>query len=248
LSWLEKHLTCVLPMTPPTFDPFWNEEYAKGIFPRCPYDMVFSFIYRNINKDANRSNIRILEVGCGSGNNIWFGATEGFSMTGIDGSHEAIEYARSRLKKDGLSADLTVGDFTALPYRANNFDLVFDRAAITNCGLSQAKRTVEEIYRVLIPGGKFFFNSYSELHSTAKSGSLTEDNLIVDAPGGSLAGSGQICFYSENQVKELFPHPWQIESIKHMVETELRESDQEDVHAEFRAIVLKPIGQGTVSS
>ncbi|MFZ0504002.1 MAG: class I SAM-dependent methyltransferase [Chthoniobacterales bacterium] len=229
-------------MTAPSFDPFWDEHYAKGDFPRCPYDIVFSFIYRNTKSETSRSNIRILEVGCGSGNNIWFGATEGFLMTGIDASHEALEFARARLKKDGLSADLTVGDFTTLPYKANNFHLVFDRGAITHCGLSQAKRAVQEIYRVLIPGGKFFFNCYSKSHTTAQSGRLTEDNLVVDTTGGSIAGSGQICFYSESQVKELFPQPWQIESIKHMVVTELCERDREDVHAEFRAIVLKPNG------
>jgi SAM-dependent methyltransferase len=169
-------------------------------------------------------------------------------MTGIDASHEAIEFARSRLKKDGLSADLSVGDFTTLPFTANHFHLAFDRGALTHCGFSQARRAVDEIYRVLIPGGKFFFNCYSEAHTTAKGGRLTEDHLIVDTTGGSIAGSGQICFYSESQVKELFPHPWRIESIKHMVETQLCEGDQEDVHAEFRAIVLKPTGQERLGS
>jgi SAM-dependent methyltransferase len=231
-------------MTAPSFDPFWNEHYAKGKFPRCPYDVVFSFIYRNINKDVARSSIRILEVGCGAGNNIWFGAKEGFLMTGIDGSREAIEYARNRLIKDGLNADLTVGDFTSLPYPANSFDLVFDRAGLTHCGFSQAKKAVQEIHRVLTPGGKFFFNAYSKSHSTAQSGHLIEDNLVVDANSGSISGFGQICFYSKNQIKELFPLPWQIESIKHMVVTEvLSEGAPEDIHAEFRAIILKPIAQ-----
>jgi len=225
-------------MTAPSFDPIWREKYAQGHVVRCPYDTVFSFIYRNAPKNKERSQVSILEVGCGPGNNIWFGATEGFSMTGIDGSPEAIDYAKNRILAAGLKADLIVGDFTHLPFSERTFDLVIDRAGLTHSGLSQAKKAVLEIYRVLVSGGKFFCNTYSSFHTTAKSGRVKEDNLTVGTTSGSLAGWGQVCFYTREQMESLFPSPWNIESLKHLVITEAR-GRTKDVHAEWRAIVYK---------
>ena len=38
------------PMTAPSFDPFWNEQYAKGIFHGVPMISFLVLLYRNINK------------------------------------------------------------------------------------------------------------------------------------------------------------------------------------------------------
>jgi SAM-dependent methyltransferase len=221
-----------------SFDPIWREKYARGHVVRCPYDIVFSFIYRNVRTNTERSQVRILEVGCGSGNNIWFGATEGFNMTGVDASQEAIEYAKKRLLASGLKAHLIVADFTQLPFSDRTFDLVIDRAGLTHCGQSQAIKAVHEIHRVLVVGGKFFCNTYSSFHSTAKGGQIKEDNLTVQTTTGSLAGWGQVCFYTRDQMKSLLPPPWHIESLKHLLITETLD-EAEDVHAEWRAIVSK---------
>jgi SAM-dependent methyltransferase len=224
-------------MTNPSFDPIWSEKYAHGLAVRAPYDCVVSFVYRN--KPAkDRSAIRILEVGCGTGNNVWYLAREGFALSGVDASPEAISYARDRLAEDNVTADLRVSDFTELPFSDNWFDLVFDRAALTNCGLSFARNAVSEVFRVLVPGGKFFINPYSSEHTSAKSGRLVDDNLTVDINGGSLVGCGQICFYDQAQLESLFPGPWQILSLEHVVITEAWAP--KEIHAEWWGRAQKP--------
>jgi SAM-dependent methyltransferase len=224
-------------MTNPSFDPIWREKYAHGLAVRAPYDCVVSFVHRN--KPAkDRSEIRILEVGCGTGNNVWYLAREGFAMSAIDASPEAISYARNRLTEDNLTADLRVSDFTELPFSDSTFDLVFDRCSLTNCGLSFARKAVSEVSRVLVPGGKFFINPYSSEHTSAKSGRLVEDNLTVDINGGSLVGCGQICFYNQAQLESLFPAPWQILSLEHLVISEVWAA--KEIHAEWLGRALKP--------
>lgn len=225
-------------MTNPSFDPIWREKYARGLAVRAPYDCVVSFVYRNLPAKRQRSDIRILEVGCGTGNNVWYLAREGFSLSGVDASPEAISYASERLREDKLSANLQVGDFTRLPYPDNTFDLIFDRAALTNCGLSFARQAVAEIHRVLAPGGKFFINPYSSEHTSAKKGRLVEDNLTVDIEGGSLVGCGQICFYNQAQLESLFPAPWRILSLEHVVISEVWAA--KEIHAEWWGRALKP--------
>ena len=64
-----------------------------------------------------RKNIRILEVGCGSGANLWMLAKEGFSVFGLDSSETGLENARGHLQgKWGVQADLECGSVTALQY------------------------------------------------------------------------------------------------------------------------------------
>jgi SAM-dependent methyltransferase len=224
-------------MTAPSFDPIWREKYAQGLEIRAPYDCIVSFVFRNRPKKA-RSEIRILEVGCGTGNNVWYLSREGFSVSGIDGSPEAISYASQRLKEDRLAADLRVGDFTQLPFPENTFDLVYDRGSLTCCGLSSAKRAVQEIYRVLVHGGKFFFNPYSAEHTSAKSGQQLEDNLTVNIDRGNLVGCGQLCFYNRAEVEGLLREPWKVESLSHLHISELL-GQTADIHAEWRVVARK---------
>ena len=46
-----------------------------------------------------RAKLRILEVGCGSGGNLWMLAHEGFDTYGVDFSPTSIKLAKSSLKK-----------------------------------------------------------------------------------------------------------------------------------------------------
>ena len=136
-----------------SFDPIWEELYGQGSIARCPYDFVASFAFRNAPKDKARKDIKILEIGCGSGNNLWFLAQEGFSVSGVDGSAAAIDAAKRRFTDDGLTGDLTAGDFTKLAHPNSSFDLVIDRGALTCCGTSSIKKAIAEVSRVLKSGG-----------------------------------------------------------------------------------------------
>ncbi len=50
----------------------------------------------------------VLDVGCGSGNNVIYLATQGFACHGIDIAPTAITYARQKASKEGVkpNADL----------------------------------------------------------------------------------------------------------------------------------------------
>ena len=81
------------------FDPVWEQKYSSGHAERYPWDAVVTFIFRNYPRNVARENVRILEVGFGTGPNLWFASREGFSVSGIEGSQSAVDYARSRFRK-----------------------------------------------------------------------------------------------------------------------------------------------------
>ncbi len=198
-----------------SFDPIWEEKYKAGHQQRAPWDEVVSFLFRNIPKNRPRTNIRILEVGCGTGSNLWFAAKEGFDVYGIDGSPTAIEVARKRFTEDKLKGDLRVGDFTELPYDDSQFDLIIDRYALSCCGTTAIKKAINEIHRVLKPGGKFFFTPASEEDESWRSGRRGDDGVIVDIQQGHNAGVGQLRFLSRDEIDDFLPRKiWDIQSIE----------------------------------
>jgi ubiquinone/menaquinone biosynthesis C-methylase UbiE len=221
-----------------TFDPIWEDKYSQGFSQRYPWDAVVSFVLRYYPDHKPRHTVRILEVGCGTGSNLWFAAREGFSVSGIDASPSAIKYAQKRFSEDNLTGDFRTGSFTQLPFENNYFDLVIDRAAITCCGFSVAQQTVAEIRRVLQPGGKFYFNPYSDRHSSYVSGRPGSDRLTLDISAGTLVGVGQICLYGRREVDALFAQSWQVLSVQHLEIIEQIEP-QYIVHSEWRAIAQK---------
>ena len=220
-----------------TFDPIWEDKYSSGHMERYPWDSVVSFVLKNLPKDKPRSAIHVLEVGCGTGSNLWFAAREGLSVSGVDGSESAINAAKLRFKEEGLLGDLRIADFTSLPFEDKYFDLVIDRGALVCCGFSVCKLAISEIHRVMKKGGRFFFNPYSDRHSSYSAGIPGLDGLILGISAGSMVGVGQICLYGRQQV-ELALGDFRIVSLQHSEHTEMLNPGWM-VHAEWRAIAEK---------
>jgi SAM-dependent methyltransferase len=144
-------------------DRMWEQSfYQSGKFARCPYDYVASFVFRNAPPKV-RNEVRILEVGCGTGNNSWFLSQEGFACYGTDGAPSAINYAKARC---GPACDLRLAEFPHIPFPEEHFDLAFDRAAICYTSFEIARVTIENVRRALRTGGRFLFTPYS-FHSAA---------------------------------------------------------------------------------
>ncbi len=221
--------------------PIWEDIYSEGkALNRYPFDQVVSFIYRNYSRAKPRAETKILEIGCGAGNNLWFAAREGFTVAGVDGSPSAIEFARKRFAEEGLQGDLRVADFIHLPFADNSFDFVIDRAALTCSGTSAARKTIAEVRRVLIPDGKFFFNPYSDHHSSYVAGQPGQDDLTVNIHGGTLVDIGPLRFYGKRDLLDLFRTGWQVLSLRHVEITEELEPLY-NCHAEWILIAQKVV-------
>jgi len=220
-----------------SFDPIWEKKYSSGHMERYPWDSVVSFVFRNYPRNKQRKDVKVLEVGCGTGSNLWFAAREGFSVAGVDGSPSAIEAAQRRFSEDCLSGDLIVADFTKLPFEDNQFDLVIDRGSLVCCGLLAGKQAIREIHRVMCPSGRFFFNPYSDRHSSCSSGRKGPDGLTLDIADGAMVGVGQICFYGRQHVIDALSD-FSIISLQHMEWAEVL-CPSWDVHAEWRVIAEK---------
>jgi SAM-dependent methyltransferase len=221
-----------------SFDAIWEEKYASGHQQRYPWDCVVSFVFRNAPKNSARSETTILEVGCGTGGNLWFAAREGFRVIGVDGSASAIAAAKKRFADEGLAGDLRVADFVTLPFDDASADLAIDRGALTCCGTIALKSAIAEVHRVLRPGGRFLFNPYADSHSSARSGMPGPDGLTVNISAGTLTGVGHIRFASRTDLSELLAVGWKILSLDRIERCDMLRPEG-TIHAEWLVVAEK---------
>ena len=219
-------------------DVVWEAKYAAGHSQRYPWDAVVSFVFGYAPKERPREEVRILEVGCGTGSNLWFAAREGFEVSGIDGSPTAIARARERFGSDGLKGELLVSEFGLLPFKNDSFDLAIDRGALTCVGYEDGKVAVAEVARVLRQRGFFLFNPYSKRHSSSLAGTLGADGRVENITKGTLVGVGGICFYERKEVVEALSAPWCIRALEHIERTDVLD-EHCLVHAEWRVVAEK---------
>jgi len=92
----------------------------------------------------------VLDLGCGSGENIIPLVHRGAHVVGVDISPELISIAQLRLDKAGLSAIVRVGSAYQTGMADDSVDVVFCRSLIHHLDIARAR---EEMRRVLRPGG-----------------------------------------------------------------------------------------------
>jgi SAM-dependent methyltransferase len=159
-----------------SWDDNWETVYlARGYRAKYPNESLIRFMVGSYNSELNRNKIRVLDIGCGPGANVWYLAKEGFSTYGIDGSPKAIQLCRDRLKNEGLAANISVGDIAELPYESEFFDAVVDVASIQHNAPENIQIILDEVARVLVNGGRLFswVRAYCDLNA---------DNSIVGNP------------------------------------------------------------------
>jgi ubiquinone/menaquinone biosynthesis C-methylase UbiE len=103
-----------------------------------------------------RRNIRVLEIGCGSGANLWMIAREGFEAHGLDISAVSLDLCREMLTHWGTSATLACSSMTEIAYPDATFDAVVDVFSSYCLDEKDFAICLDEVTRVLKPGGRFF--------------------------------------------------------------------------------------------
>jgi ubiquinone/menaquinone biosynthesis C-methylase UbiE len=95
---------------------------------------------------------QVLEIAPGPGYfAIELAKLGGYRISGLDISHTFVEIARKNAVESGVDVDFRQGNAASMPFDSKTFDFLLCRAAFKN--FSQPVRALEEMYRVLKPGG-----------------------------------------------------------------------------------------------
>jgi SAM-dependent methyltransferase len=107
------------------------------------------FRYRAIEKHiaASKPGFRVLDVGCGQGDNLKRLVRYGGRVTGIEPSAE-----RAHRASDIASAVVAVGE--SIPFRDSSFDMVYISHVLHHA--HDLNAVLDEAHRLLVPGGILF--------------------------------------------------------------------------------------------
>lgn len=127
------------------------------------YDKL-NYLPRLVNFDGYEGK-NLLEIGCGAGIDLVRFARGGAKVTGIDLSSTAIDLARKNFEQNEQSADLRVMNGESMQFADNLFDVVYAHGVLQYT--ANPTKMINEIYRVLKPGGEVIvmvYNKYSWLN------------------------------------------------------------------------------------
>jgi 2-polyprenyl-3-methyl-5-hydroxy-6-metoxy-1,4-benzoquinol methylase len=185
------------------FDQTWEQIFKARGWGKYPSEDVIRFIAPRFKNTADRSKIRVLDLGCGGGAHTWFLAREGFDTFGIDGSASGIRQAEALLSREGLTATLAVGDFTHLDYPEAFFDVIIDSSAVQHNKFCDIRRIHEQIRQLLKPGGYFCGILINTETAGWEQAETLEENTLTNFQGGPIQQELLVHFFTEPEVREL---------------------------------------------
>ena len=147
----------------PTQDGFWDQAYRRGDHrqhwepQRVPQELI----------EAVRTGLvvagqRALDIGCGSGVEAVFLAVEGVAVVGVDSSPIALEIARRRAERAGVTVDWRCASAERLPLADNSIDFALDRGCFHALDQRRRRLYAKQLARVLCPGGALLLRGARE--------------------------------------------------------------------------------------
>ena len=152
----------------------WENSYSSETLQNkneYPSEEIINFLMHKYSYLNDRSNINILELGCGWGNNLKFLKDKGFSYYGVDFSPTAIEHCKKNHR------NVYCCSIHELPFREDFFDVVFDRMALQHNPFNVIENSFFEVRRVLKKGGIFYSILAEEAQYTFETSFLLKSEI-----------------------------------------------------------------------
>ncbi len=160
----------------------WEKEYQKPVLltkDSSPQKDVTRFLrFLKKTEGVVLENLRILDLGSGTGRNANYLAWLGNQVSGLEISDTALQLAESRAEKMKVKVNYLKHDIsTKYPFKNNFFDLVLDITSSNSLTEKERGVYLSEVYRVLKQRGYFF------VKALCREGDKNARNLLKINPG-----------------------------------------------------------------
>ena len=179
-------------------EPF-NAEPGSAEFYReylAYYDEFYDYKWPTFEYEKYKDH-KVLEIGCGLGIDSVKFARSGADLTCIDLSDTSVRCTRQLLDHLGLNASVSKGNAKRLGFSYEVFDVVYAYGVLMH--VDDEQRAVQEIHRVLKPGGEALVVLYHRRSWFWLLSKLTGTNVESDAGDPPINR-----VHTVGQVRELF--------------------------------------------
>ena len=205
----------------------WTNLHKESRYrPKYPSEPVVQFVFRNFRRDGKE---KVLDLGCGAGRHIFFMGSEKIQPYGLDFSSEGVNYTKKMLDNLDMQEyvdNIKVGSMTEIPFKDNMFDGIVSYGSLCYLSMTDIKKTISEMKRVLRPGGKIFCVTRSIEDYRCSKGNCIEtkekNTYYVDVDNTKLCANSEngmlMHFLDKQEIEELFSD-FKCLEINKMVET-----------------------------
>jgi len=131
------------------------------------YDFLLGPFMRSIRRDVLKKVLRlqpdnVLDVACGTGNQLRLLAENNIPAVGVDMSEAMLKICRRSIP----TSDCLLQDATDMAFQNHRFSLAMISFALHETGWQSAIGILDEIHRILKPSGHLLVVDYSDLRKT----------------------------------------------------------------------------------
>ena len=177
----------------------------------------------------------ILDLGCGLGRHTLYFAEKGFQVSAVDLSEDAVKATQSLQEENKVEFSCRTADMMSLPFSENTFDAVFSYHVISHQDTPGVRAVIEEITRVLKPGGRLFVTLCSKEHFafTCPAYPHIDENTVLKTEGAEVDVPH---FFADRKIiGELF-QKYRIVSLRHITECVSDDTKRERSHYHIEAV------------
>ncbi len=145
-----------------TNEDWWDEVYS-GPREEIPWDigMPSEQLVELIEKGEIKP-CPALDICCGTGSEAIYLAENGFEVSAIDISGEAIKIAEEKAREAKVKVDFRAGSVLEIPFQDSSFGFVNDRGCFHVFAPEYRKWFADEIYRVMKLKGIYLLRCFSD--------------------------------------------------------------------------------------
>ena len=189
-----------------------KNDTSDKVFPNLMLVRSFPFLSNKINK----TNIKVLDYGCGYGSNSLFMASKGCEVFFADTSTYALDKTKQKISKEKNNLFhkeiLIDANKEALPFLDETFELITCLSLLTLLSdLNTIKLLLNEFYRILKPGGFLYIDINGQKSEFAYYSKILGNNKFVySGRSKKLAPINVYCPKSEQEFCEIISKNFKI--------------------------------------
>jgi len=141
---------CLLYIKSKANNVYWDDHWNSDNLKRDIQESQSPLVVKHTKKYLTRAS-KLLEGGCGKGQNVYLLKKQGFRVVGIDYAEDTVRSINSCMPE----LDIRLGDVRGLPFEDDSFDGYWSLGVIEHF-YEGYQPIMSEMYRVLKPGGILF--------------------------------------------------------------------------------------------
>lgn len=143
-----------------------------------------------------------LDLGCGVGRHALLLAQEGFRVTAMDGSQSGLDFLAEEAARQGVDVLAHCHEMTTLPFEDQSFDFLLAWNVIYHGSKDIVQQVINEIHRVLRPGGCAQLTMLSDRNDETRTGQCISEGTYINPGFSDKAHPHYYC--NEQQLRKHF--------------------------------------------